>query len=236
MAANNEIEKVTELRHRHPPVLAFPETETALQRGLEVLYGAPVTVEVTRRFDDVFSEGALANFGNPGPFEKPLAAIAYVSTTKLTLGMAVFNGEWKDRDLEELREFCGQAGIRLFVVDRLRVYPMKVFERAVLADAYDIPSEVSRMLATRARCPFCGAPLVHHYRIPKHAEVPQSFFACVQFYREQGTGYRCNGFVCSLEGLLEHFDPRIRRLRYTIRAEAREHAEIYDPETFVRHS
>ena len=232
MVASNQIESVTELRHRHPPVLAFSKTEVALQRGLEVLYKAAVTVEVTRQFDDIFPEGTLAEYDNPGPFEKPLAAVVYVSKTKVVLGIAVFVDEWKGQDLAELREFCSRAGIRLFIVDRLSVYSMKVFERAVLADAYDIPAEVSLMLATKARCPYCGGPFVHHYRIPKYKKVPESFFTCIQYYKDQGVGSRCNGSFCSLEELLELYDPRIRRLRYQIRSEAREHARILDPSTF----
>ena len=155
-----EIEKVTELAHRHPPVIAFTKEHQALKRGLQALYRSECTVEVARRFTDVFPVGGNVPIEHPGALPEAMAAVVYVASTSQVLGLCVFYKDSAKENLTRLSEFCRRAGIRLYPVERLIVYPMKVFERALLADLsdYDPPMGLLQPLATRIRCPHCGGP------------------------------------------------------------------------------
>ena len=230
--ANMEIEKVAQLAHRHPPVIAYDDEHRALKRGLESLYRDGCSVEVARRFTDVFPDGSTGLYEHPGTLPETLAAIVFVASTNIVLSICIFYEDWAKADIKRLSAFCANAGIRFYPVPRLGVYAMKVFERSMLADRYDIDPPTGLLLATTVRCPFCGGPLVHHYRRHRYKDHYNGFYACIQYYKDYGEGSRCNGAIYSEDELPELVDPKIRRLRYMIRNEANEHTTIYGPEDF----
>ena len=73
--------------------------------------------------------------------------------------------------------------------------------------------------------------MIHHYRMHPYKYYYNSFYACIQYYKDKGSGSRCNGMF-SEDDVPALVDPKIRQLRYTIRNEVEEHSKIYSPEDF----
>jgi hypothetical protein len=206
-----------------PPIMLFTRDELALKRGLEALYTTDCEIEVARRMADLFPEGnQSATLNDPTLI---LAAVVYLRITHQVAALCVFADEWPAQELQDLRIFCKSRRIRLYPVDRLQVYALKVFERALIAEEQGLTTKEGYRLADHAKCPHCRGPLIHNFKKEEYGEGYRGLWVCINYYADNGSGLRCNGFICTEENLIQYIEPDVLHFRHQIRREVKKLVE-----------
>jgi hypothetical protein len=128
-----------------------------------------------------------------------LAAIVHVKQSGAVLAVAVFKDEWSEENVRVLRTCCHEKGIRLFAVDRMTRYSLRVIQHAACCDKFEVSPWHMLSLVPNATCPNCQSPMIHMLPSSRARAKKSSFYACASFGTSEISGPTCSGFTCSAD-------------------------------------